>query len=65
MTIPDLIFRWCKGIVCSFHWLKGRAYLIEGPLTRDEILNIEADTQADSICAQACGPIAACPNFPH
>jgi hypothetical protein len=65
VTIQDLIARWCKGIAFSFHWVKGHAYLINRPLTRDERLNIEADIQADAIRAQACGTIAAHPNYPH
>jgi hypothetical protein len=65
VTIQDLIVRWCKGISFSFHWVKGHAYRIYRPLRRDERLDIEADIQADAIRAQACGPIAACPNCPH
>jgi hypothetical protein len=38
-----------KGIALSFHWVKGHADRIDGPLTRDERLNIEADMQADVI----------------
>jgi hypothetical protein len=38
---------------------------MDRPLTRDERLNIEADTQADVIRAQARGTIAARPNCPH
>jgi hypothetical protein len=64
-TIQDLIVRWYKGIALSFHWVKGHADRIDRPLTRDERLNIEADIQADVIRAQACGPLAARPNFPH
>jgi hypothetical protein len=63
--IQDLIFRWCKGIALSFHWVKGHADRIDRPLTRDERLNIEADIQADVIRAQARGTIAARPNCPH
>jgi hypothetical protein len=65
VTIQDLIFRWCKEIAFSFHWVKGTADRIDRSPTRDEILNIEADIQADAISVQTCGPIAACPNFPH
>jgi hypothetical protein len=65
MTIQDLIVRWCKGIAFSFHWVKGHADRIDLPLTRDEILNIEVDIQADAIRAQACGTIAARPSCPH
>jgi hypothetical protein len=64
-TIQDLIIRWCKGIALSFHWVKGHAYRIYRPLTRDERLNIEADIQADAIRAQARGLLAARPNCPH
>jgi hypothetical protein len=65
VTNQDLIARWCKGIAFSFHWVKGHANRIDLPLARDEILNIEADTQADVIRAQARGTIAARPNCPH
>jgi hypothetical protein len=64
-TIQDIIVRWCKWIALSFHWVKGHADLIDRPLTRCERLNIEAEMQADVIRAQACGPLVACPNFPH
>jgi hypothetical protein len=47
--IQDLIVRWCKGIALSFHWVKGHPDLIDRPLTRYEILNIEADIQAHVI----------------
>jgi hypothetical protein len=62
VTIQDLIVRWCKGITLIFHWVKGHTDRIDRPLTRDEILNIEADMQADIIRSQAHGPIAARPN---
>jgi hypothetical protein len=65
VTIQDLTVRWCNGIAFSFHWVKGNAYLIERPLKRDERLNIEADFQANVVCAQVCGRIAACPNCAH
>jgi hypothetical protein len=64
-TIQELIVRWCKGIALSFHWVKGHADRIDRPLMKDERLNIEADMQADVIRAQARGPLAARPNFPH
>jgi hypothetical protein len=64
-TIQDLIARWCKGISLSFQWVKGHADRIDRPLTRNEILNIEADIQANVIFAQARGAIAARPNCPH
>jgi hypothetical protein len=38
---------------------------IDRPLTRDEILNIEVDIQANAIRVQACGMIAARPNCLH
>jgi hypothetical protein len=63
--IQDLIVRWCKGISLRFHWVKGHADRIDRPLTRDEILNIEADIQADVIQAQARGKTAAHPNCPN
>jgi hypothetical protein len=63
--IQDLIVRWCKEISLSFHWVKGHADRINRPLTRDEILNIESDMQADVIRAQARGPLAARPDCPH
>jgi hypothetical protein len=65
VTIQDLIARWCKGVAFSFHWVKVHADRIDRPLKRDEILNIEADLQADAIRAQACGTIAVRPNCPH
>jgi hypothetical protein len=65
VTIQNLIFRWCKAIAFSFHWLKGHADRIYRPLTRDERLNIEADIQDDATRAPACGPIAVRPNCPH
>jgi hypothetical protein len=58
VTIQDLIMKWRKWIAFRFHWVKGDAYLIERLLTRDEILNIEEDLQADTVQAQARGPIA-------
>jgi hypothetical protein len=64
-TIQDLIARWGKGFALSFNWVKGHEDRSDRPLTRDEILNIEADTQADVIRAQARGTIAARPNCPH
>jgi hypothetical protein len=63
--IQDLIVRWCKGIALSFHWIKGHADRIDCPLKRDKRLIIEADMQADVIQAQARGPTAIRPNFPH
>jgi hypothetical protein len=65
VTIQDLIARLCKGIAFSLHWVKGHADRIDHPLTRDEILNIEADIHADVIRAQARGTIAARPSCPH
>jgi hypothetical protein len=65
VTIQDVIARWRKGITFIFHWFKGHADRIYRPLTRDERLNIEADMQANTIRAQACGAIAARPNYPH
>jgi hypothetical protein len=65
VTIQYLIVRWCNDIAFSFHWVKGHADLIDRPLTRDEILNIEADLQANAIRAQARGPIAERPNCVH
>jgi hypothetical protein len=38
---------------------------IDRPLTRDEILNIEAEIQANAIRAHACGTIAAGPSCPN
>jgi hypothetical protein len=65
VTIQALIVRWCNGISFGFHCIKGHADIIDRTLTRDEILNIEADLQADVISAQARGPIAARPNCTH
>jgi hypothetical protein len=65
VTIQDLIVQWWDGIAFSFHWVKGHAYLINRPLTQDEILNIEADLQSDVVLAQARGPIASMPNCVH
>jgi hypothetical protein len=65
VTIQDFIVRWCNGIAFSFHWVKGHAYLIDRPLTRNERLKIETDLQADVVGAQARGPIAARPNCVH
>jgi hypothetical protein len=48
-TIHDLIVRWCKGVALSFHWVKFHADRIDLPLTRDEILNIEAYIHANVI----------------
>jgi hypothetical protein len=64
VTIQYLIVHWCKGIALSFHWIKGHADCIDRPLTRDEILNIEANILANVIRSQA-RPIAARPNCPH
>jgi hypothetical protein len=58
VTIQDLI-------ALSFHWVKGHADLTDRPLTRDEILNIGAYIQADTIRAHARGTIAARTNCPH
>jgi hypothetical protein len=49
VTIQELVVWWCNGIVLSFHWVKGHEELIDRPLKRDEILNIEADLQADAV----------------
>jgi hypothetical protein len=64
-TIKYLEKEWCRDIIISYSWVRGHADRLDKPLTRNERLNIEADTIADQIWMEACGPRGTRPQCNH
>jgi hypothetical protein len=64
-TITYLEKEWCRDIIIIYSWVKGRADQLDRPLTRNERLNIEADSIADHIQMEARGPRGARPQCNH
>jgi hypothetical protein len=64
-TIKYLEKEWCRDIRIKYSWVKGHAYRLDRPLTRNERLNIEADAIADQIIMEARGSRGARPQCIH
>jgi hypothetical protein len=64
-TIKYLEKEWRGGIIISYSLVRGHAYCLDQPLTKNERLNIEADAIADQIRIEARGPCGARPQCNH
>jgi hypothetical protein len=50
------IKEWCHDTIIIYSWVKGHAYRLNRPITRNARLDVEADTIADQIRMEARGP---------
>jgi hypothetical protein len=64
-TIKYLEKEWCHDISIRYSWIKVHADWLDQPLTRNELLNIEAGAIADHIRMEARGPRGARPQCNH
>jgi hypothetical protein len=64
-TIKYIEKEWCPDIEIRYSWAKGHVDSLNSPLTRNELMNVEADTVTYQIWLESCRSHGARPQYTH